>query len=56
MENSMELPQKTTYRTIIYDPAIPPLGMNLSTEQKQLTDLGCQGGVGREWDGWGVWG
>ena len=35
--------------------------MNLSTEKKQTHGLGeqtcgCQGGVGRKWDGLGVWG
>ena len=34
--------------------------MNLSTQQKQThrhgeQTCGCQGGRGREWDGWGVW-
>ena len=34
--------------------------VNLSTKQKQTHKHGeqtcdCQGGVGREWDGWGVW-
>ena len=35
--------------------------INLSSEQKQthghrVQTCGCQGGRGREWDGWAVWG
>ena len=35
--------------------------MNLSTKQKQThghreQTYGCHGGVGKKWDGWGVWG
>ena len=35
--------------------------MNLSTKLKQThrhreQTCGCQGGGGKKWDGWGVWG
>ena len=35
--------------------------ISLSTKEKQAhrhreQTCGCQGGRGREWDGWGIWG
>ena len=47
----------TSFRCGIYNMA----QMNLSTKQKQTQRPGeqpyvCQGGMGKEWDGLGVWG